>query len=374
MTRRFAILALAPALTLGVTASTVTAQAADDSSSPSPPAIRLLDQAAVIDAEVRLSDVAEVTGDWPHHQSDRIRRVSLGRIDAPGGWLILTADQLRRTLSEQADLHWGRVRLRGFASCRVTRITPAAPPAPIPSADPAPVVANLATPVDTASAFTLREYLVQQVEKMSRAHRRELRIRFSDRDAAALDATVAGRRLEFEPLASVPGRLPCVVRVYDGPTAGRTLRLTLDVARRTLAVVVLEPMQRGQTFRPGDVEVREVYLDSDAATPIADLRSVLGQTAAINLRPDTQLLTRHVQSPTLVRRGELVSVQCQSGTLSIRTVGRAAADGALDEVVAVRNEKSRQSFQVRVTGARQGVVVWPDTPLDPASVLPGDQP
>ena len=62
-----------------------------------------------------------------------------------------------------------------------------------------------------------------------------------------------------------------------------------------------------------------------------------------------------VRPPVMVKRGELITVQCMTDGLLIKTVGRAAEQGVLGDLIQVRNEQSREQYVVRITGPRVGV-------------------
>ena len=73
------------------------------------------------------------------------------------------------------------------------------------------------------------------------------------------------------------------------------------------------------------------------------------------------MTARMVDAVPLVKPGQLVTITVSSGTVQIKTVGRAMEEGAYGQAVKVRNESTRDIFEVVMTGPQQGT-------LDP---LPG---
>ena len=307
--------------------------------------------AAYIDGDkVLLQDVAALQGVAPE-----LATLTVARLPAGSTQLVVGADQVRQLLATQG-VHWGHVTVSGFRQCTVHRAAPAAV-APAPETA-APVLANSQDQVDTTGPATLRDLLREKLAVHAVIPLDQLVITFPAGDEAALAASVLGHRVEVQPMASGGvGRVPLVVRFYDGEAVTATHRINADVAWRTLAVVVRRGLSRGQTLTDADVEVREVTLDeARAQPPLATLDLAVGQVADAVLREGAVLYPDDLRAPLLVRRGQLVTVRAMVGDLVVRTAGRATEDGGLDAVIAVRNERSRQMFTARVTGVQEVVV------------------
>ncbi|MEX0652913.1 MAG: flagellar basal body P-ring formation chaperone FlgA [Phycisphaeraceae bacterium] len=314
--------------------------------------IRLHNVASVQGRDVRLADIAELTGERAEILADTvIARFNEGRSE-----LTLRHAQVRKALDVH-DVHWGLVSLRGHSSCTV-RQRPDEPAADDrePRDEPA-VASNVESEIDLNTAMTLRARIVEMIEQLSGAAREDLRIHFNDRDADRLDLSVVTHRFELEPGSTAGvGRVPVTVRQYRHGAVVEEFSITVDVERRVLALVARRTIGRGDAFTKDAVRVREVYLGSDRGQPLDDPDLVAGQHAAAVLREGAVVYPEHVRSPVLVRRGELVTVRALVGDLVVRTVGRASEEGARDEVIQVRNEGSRDTFYATVTGRREVVV------------------
>ena len=323
--------------------------------------IRLHDQATVEHKLVRLGDVAELTGTEALAMAD----IVLTTIESGQRRVTLTLDQVQQTL-DQHGAHWGKVTLRGYATCVVYETTPK--PEPI-TAAVSPVVTNPHKEVDLHTAVTLRERVVELIEQLSGVDEDQLRMTFNPKDEKRLTQSAWQDHYEIQPLsASTLGRIPFVIRQYRNGQLVHTARITVDIARRYMAVVAKRAVGRNQTFAPGDVAIEEVYLDTAADQVATDLSEVIGFVAASVVRQNAVVRKQQIRSPTLVRRGELMTVRCISGDLVVKTVGRSTEDGVLDQTVQVRNDRTRERYPVRVTGPRTGMVTsldtgeWPLTP------------
>lgn len=299
---------------------------------------------------VRLTDVADLEGP----DATALADIAVATLNQGQNETDLSLDAVRQALNQQ-NVHWGRVSLRGYDHCRVSRVSLEAIPVDPQSAS-LPPMTNPMDEVDLDSAITLRDKVVQVIEQFAGVGRGELQIRFADTDAQTLGLSLWQDRYEFEPLSSSPlGRVPIAVRRYRDNRLTDTYRITADVSRRYMAVVLKQSVARGQTFAPGDVEIREIYVDKTTYQPMTDLAQVVGQTAAGVLRAGEPVFANQVRSPLLVRRGQLVTVRCIAGNLVIKTVARAAGDGSINELIQVRNDRSRLTYAARVTGHQEVV-------------------
>lgn len=312
--------------------------------------IRMHDQVAVNDGDVTLADLAEVTGD----DADELGRIVVARLDAGQSQIVIDRREVQARLSE-LGVNWGKVSLRGFTRCVAHRLADGQSEAGQ-NSEPT-VMSNPNVEVTLDAALTLREKVVQAIEQLADADRADLRITFHESDEAVLSRSALEERYEIEPTTTtIGGRVPIVIRRYVGDRIAESFNVQADVAHRRLAAVAVRSVKRHDRFTDGDVEIREVFITDGRDQPITDLRGVIGQTAAALVRDGSVIYPRDVRSPVLIRRGELVTVRCFVGDMVIKTVGRAAEDGSLDQLIAVRNERSRQTFTVRVTGVREAVV------------------
>lgn len=319
--------------------------------------VRLYDQAGVESARVTLAQVADLEGP----AARALAGVVLATLPEGRSEHTVTLAEIEKALDD-AGVNRGLVSLRGFSACRVTRL--AEPPAAFIERGQA-VAANIETPIGLGTTLTLRTVVERRLADRTGAGDDELRITFSDRDVKRLDVPILGRSVEVEPITpNTLGRVPVVVRLYEGRAVAETFTVNAQLRRTLLAVVTTGPVARGEVFTRGHLQVRQCVLDDDNATPITDPSVVIGQESASSMRAGEMLIARAVKSPIMVKRGELVDVRCFVGGLIVRTVGHVTENGSLGDRVAVRSESSGDTFYAVVAG-RHEVVVSTDAHSQP---------
>ncbi|MEX2545516.1 MAG: flagellar basal body P-ring formation chaperone FlgA [Phycisphaeraceae bacterium] len=300
---------------------------------------------------VTLADVAELHGEYAQSLGD----VEILRLDAEANDHELTRRRLRSVLGD-AGVHWGRLTIRGRETCMIRRAAPAAAHAAASDAE-APVERVDAPAPVAPSPGTLGARIERLIVDLADAEREALRIRFRERDADRLALPLTEHRFELQPATvSGVGRVPVMVQRYEGDRELDRFTIMADVERRVTALVATQTIGRGQRLGREHFERRELYLDVDRGEPLADFELIRGRHADAVLREGTVLYPDHVRSPTLVRRGERITVRATAGELMVRTSARADDTGAMGDIIAVRNERTRQGFLVRITGRRQAVV------------------
>jgi flagella basal body P-ring formation protein FlgA len=323
--------------------------------------IQLRARASVTDSVVRLADVAALEGDIPAAHADTV----VARLEATQTFINLSQDSLKQQLG-RAGVNWARVALKGFENCEVTRgnadkpKTEKKPASRAPDsidAPPSPVLANPTEEIGIDAQVTVRQRIGDWLRQLHGICDDSLRIAFAERDAKALDALVAGDRLVLTSGATTNmGRVPVTIQRFRGEKLTDTQRLTIDVARRQLAVVAAKAIARGAVVLPDDVEVREVFIDRDKVEVVAAMSDAVGQVAAQPLRVGAVLLKDMVRPALLVRRNEVVQVQALAGGFMVQTEGRALEDGGEGDVIEVRNERSRDTFTARVVALKRVLV------------------
>ena len=329
--------------------------------------IRLQDEAGVRQDLVRLRDIAELEGEAAQQLGEQV----VATLAKDAMKTTVTLESVRALLDRGGAVNWADIRLRGHRSCTVYRLRATAldvEDEPRGAQEAAPIIANAGLAISPQTSITLRQRAVAYLQQYAGGDGQDLTISFDDADEAVLNLSVWQQRWEFEPSTKgTLGRIPMVIRKYGA--AGEvveTHRITAQVVRRTRIAMTVRSMSRGQLFTAGDVEMREVELSDDRIEPITELSQVIGLTCGRTMRANAILAAKDVQLPLLVKRGELVTVRSIHGTLVVRMVGRAAADGGRDELIRVRNDGSGDVFTARVIGAGQALVV-----NDPTG---GDQP
>jgi flagella basal body P-ring formation protein FlgA len=341
--------------------------------------IRLRKQATVETTEVRLSDVAVLSGEDTKVFAD----VVVGQASSVSQ-ISIKHTTVRAALDRQG-VNWARISISGFEVCGVT-VQPGSQgteedvdaPQGVTNEHVASekqdgprgaskgskqLASNLAGQVDLQSQVTLKEHITNWLETLvgARVSAGQIKVEFDKRDQADLNARVWQDRFVISAGGkSRIGRLLLVVERYRSNQLVETKRFMVTVSKRMLAVVAVKAIRRGETVQAGDVEIREVTIDKPGDEAIVRLSDAVGKAAVSAISQGSTLNGDDVRLPLLVHRNEVFSVRVLSGGIAIKMYCKALEDGRKGQLIQVRNVekvKSRESFVVRVVGQSSGLLV-----------------
>jgi flagella basal body P-ring formation protein FlgA len=115
-------------------------------------------------------------------------------------------------------------------------------------------------------------------------------------------------------------------------------------------LVLDRPLSAGQIVRASDVVERRVLVDRLDSEPLINASQAVGNQTVRDLKPGTVLTAKMIEAVPLVRTGQFVTVTLTSGGVRVKTVARAMDDGAFGESIRVKNEATKEIYQVSVTG------------------------
>lgn len=121
-------------------------------------------------------------------------------------------------------------------------------------------------------------------------------------------------------------------------------------------LVVARPVAHRQIIRDEDVLDRRTLVDQLENAPLVAREHTVGQMAATELRPGTVLNARMIEAVPLTKTGQLVSVTIRQGGVEIRSVARALEAGTYGQTIRVRNETTKDIFDVTMTGPQEAVM------------------
>lgn len=159
------------------------------------------------------------------------------------------------------------------------------------------------------------------------------------------------RRVAYQPSATgIP--VPAVVRTSPDAVepASREASQANHRETRRQAVHAVRPLRRGTILTAADVQLRPLEKEAAPDEFVQDVQAVLGQEVAGGVMRDEPLRASDVQSPTLVRRSDLVEVHVLGGSIIVRTNGRALDEGAAGDLIRVQTERPRRQLMARVAG------------------------
>lgn len=119
-------------------------------------------------------------------------------------------------------------------------------------------------------------------------------------------------------------------------------------------LVARQPLVRGARVQASDLEYRERNLADLNYGYYTDTDTVTGMVVKRMVSATDVITPQVVEAPRLVRRGEQVIVEAESGNLSIRGSGKALSDGKSGDVIRIEAAGSRRIIDGIVVS--QGVV------------------
>lgn len=141
----------------------------------------------------------------------------------------------------------------------------------------------------------------------------------------------------------------------DGPWTrhvAASVRIFQDI------VVSSRALARGSIVGTGDVALKEQDITILRGQAIMDPAVAVGQSVRRAVSADTVLSIDLLEAPILVRRGDVVVLIAERGSIAIRETGTALQAGEAGKQIPVRNNSSERIVQAVVTGAGEAKVLF----------------
>lgn len=313
--------------------------------------VRLWAQATATESPVRLEQIATVTGDPALVPAIRGQAVTsdlkMARKVQIRAWQV--AEQLGL-----AGFDVSRIRIAGAGKCDVTIV-------PADTRKPAAATTRPATDRSAAPASLearLRELIHQGLDARGLPKDHQIEIDFNPtlRDLLALTSPPYAFDITPPRATTWIGLVSFRVRVYrDGQTL-QTVPVLAQVRVRIPVVVAARTVNAKARVGRTDVEVSWREMATLNGKHLVNVNDALDQQAKKMIPAGTILTTTLLEPLPLVKRGQLVTVIYRRGGLDIKTVARSMQVGFKNEVIQVRNERSKELFRAKVTSASQVVV------------------
>jgi flagella basal body P-ring formation protein FlgA len=277
--------------------------------------IELKEAAVLQTAEIRIRQIAEVSGDATFAAD--IGEVSLGSTPWPGNSRSVTKEQVvMHLLSAGFDV--SGFQWRGAGACLVTLLTTKVSGEQIVQAG--------------------REYLAS----LPMLKRDDVRIEV---EQMPRDCVVAGSAEKislsaFAASADRPwGRLRIFVKIKAEDKVLATIPLMFMVTTNQKILVAARPINRGEVIEKSCLDTREIVLgpDSPPQTYLDPLpESAVGKVAVRSIPTGAALTASMVAEPLAIRRGEDVTLSLKSSHMEVVTKGVAQKDGYVGDLIPVK--------------------------------------
>ncbi len=350
--------------------------------------LELRSEATIYGSEIRLKQIARWS-ETDNAAMSTLADLTITRLEAndDAAFKTITMETVKQTLTG-AGLNLAELRFTGSTSCRVTRsdkhfdepdaldqwLTGRTGPkkAPEPKFEPLPIaqepVARQQAPtIDTilpqahdtvVSPTTLKGKLIHDLATRMGLDEKDLQLTFGPDDDRLLNLSEPQFRFGIEPRrARALGMVTWEVTISTNQGAGQhKATLTGNARAWQNQVVVDKPITMKGVIRAEDVVSRRVLVEQISGETLLSIDQIVGQQASRNLPAGTLVTSRAVEAVPLVRAGQLVTVTLGQGAVQIKTVARAAEAGTFGQTIKVKNETTKDIYDVVLTGPQQGVV------------------
>jgi len=217
---------------------------------------------------------------------------------------------------------------------------------------------------------TLRDLLVEDLAQRLTVPADSLQMTFKGGDERLLKLSEPLFRFDVEPVRGGKnlGEVSWAVLIR-GDRPEDVQKATINATARAWQnqLVVARPLAMRQLIRDEDLIERRALADRLPDEPLATRAEVVGQAAARPLAAGTVLTGRSVEAQQLVKAGQYVTITLQQGAVSIKSVAKALEGGSYGQTIRVKNESTRDVFQVILTGPQTATMNLSAPPTTPSS-------
>jgi flagella basal body P-ring formation protein FlgA len=323
--------------------------------------LELRQEATVSGPDVKLKQVCRWS-DTDTAVFTPIADTTLLQFSGNDSYRTISMDEINQTLHE-AGVNVAMINFTGATSCTITRSDAQADSQQtiqqwIDTQQPA---AGTTTPVQTPvtdakpdpNFHTLRDLLVTDLSQRLSIPAETLQLTFSAQDDRLLSLAEPVFKFDVQPSrARALGNVSWQVTVQ---TDSASRKVTLNATARAWLdeVIVAQPLAIHKVLEAADFTAHRELVDSLPNRQLLHLDQCVGQEAAEDLKPGTVMTTQLVNPVSLVKPGQLVTIDLHHGSVELRSVARAMEQGALGQTIRVRNENTRDMLDVTVTGNQE---------------------
>jgi flagella basal body P-ring formation protein FlgA len=231
---------------------------------------------------------------------------------------------------------------------------PNQPQADAPASQPAPAAVAAApatSPADDNPIKTLRQTLVEDVATRLNLPADSLQVDFKAQDEKVLNLSSPLFHYQVDPIhVRTLGNVSWDVSIISNDGSSKKITIVAEARAWQNQLVAQNPMSMGQVIRASDIVQRRALVDQTSDDPLVTQDQVVGQQAARELKSGTVLTARMIDPMQLVKIGQYVTITLDQGTVKIKTVARAMEGGSYGQTIRVKNEETKDLFQVVITG------------------------
>lgn len=248
----------------------------------------------------------------------------------------------------------------GGQPCRLVMATTA------PEARPASTPRAEAPETVWVEGDTVRTRIIDRLAAGFDVHPDDLQLGFDSRDTGLLNSLATDQTVVIKPLGSAD-RMPLSVQIFQGDRLlmDQTIRVAVKVRRSVL--VATRSLDREDTIDLACSRPQRMWLAPSIRA--ADPDRSMGMVVRSRIDAGGVIEARDIEAPVIVRKGDLVTIECLSGTIRLKTIARAMGSARDGEICAFRVAGSEHTFHARMNGRGRAVTVTGAHPVSSHEAL-----
>jgi flagella basal body P-ring formation protein FlgA len=328
--------------------------------------IEMRNEATIVGAEVKLKQVCR----WSDADAAALAPIAelvVARITPGKPFKSISVNEIKSILQD-AKVNLAGINFVGAMSCTIDRSDAsvdegqamqqwiAARTVDAPDATPATAPAAPAKPQAASPVRTLRDILTADLAQRLNLQAETLQMDFKPLDDNVLNLSEPLFKFQIEPQrVRNLGPVEWDVTVISG---NGNKKVTIDASARAweTQAILTKPLGYNQLIQDGDVIEKRVLVDAMPDDPLVTKQQAVGQQASRVLTINTVLNSRMLSPVELVKNGQFVTITVSHGAVSIKTVARAMEGGSLGQTIKVKNETTKDIYDVVLTGPQQAAL------------------
>ena len=188
----------------------------------------------------------------------------------------------------------------------------------------------------------------------------QVQLAFDPRDESALNLAEPAFKFNVEPRRVRDlGEVAWDVTIVSD-TGSRKAQIRATARAWQQQVLLTKPLARGQVIQASDVTARRSLVDRLPGGALLAADQVVGQVAAREMRAGTLVTGALVEALPMAKVGQFITVTLSRGGVRIKSVGKAMEGGSFGQTIRVKNEATRDVYQVVLTGPQEATLAAPD--------------
>jgi flagella basal body P-ring formation protein FlgA len=322
--------------------------------------LELRSGAMIYGAEIQLKQLCR----WSNADATALAPIAdlvIQRFDKGTTSRIVSLEEIRSTLTDAGvNLAW--IRFAGATSCKVTRSDAAAP-----SRDPlqlwidqkqpsmvstvAPLMPSTQPVGDGTPPHTLRDRLLTDLSQRLNLPTDRLQVNFDPKDTNLLNLSEPNFHFDVRPaMVRDLGDVSWDVSVMTDGGGQQKVHVAAQARAWQNEMTLAQPVAYRGVFRNEDLAQRRVLIDRLGEDTVLDKSQIVGQEATRDLQTGMVMTARMVEAVPLAKTGQYITITLNQGSVRITTVARAMETGSYGQTIKVRNDETKDTFEVTLIG------------------------